>query len=426
MIPRDTILGLILIFILCLSFSLSILEGEGGGRQHRDHHATIPHHPRNFTVHLLVKIASPVIKNIAEGTLRSSIPSSVHTNRHELASMEAFARTLAGIAPWLESNATNNREENALKHEYLTLTRLGIRNILNETSSDWLNFTIHNQAVVELAHITLGFLRSPVKLWDSFSEHYKLKIIKNLKLHRNHKIPHNNWILFAAIIETFIYKYYPEQCHFTVIDYGIRRMMTWYIGDGWYSDGSLYHFDYYNSFAIHTFLIEIILVLKEKNHPLAEEFYQVIIARAQRHAKQLEMLIAPDGTIPMFGRSNVYRFGVFHLLSRLITLHLLPANLEKNIGGLRNGMTAVINKFYHNKPLFDKDGWLYEGVIGYQPTKSDYYISRGSVYLCTMGLMQVALPPNDRFWTATDKQWTQRAIWSGNQHVEPDYPEDWN
>lgn len=445
MLIYSFILLIVVLSVLSITDSLHS-DGEGGGRQHigggggggggnreRDqnywHHSPpLPHHPRNFTLHLLLKIASPVIRNLAEGTLRQKLPSSVNENRHPLASMEAFARTFAGIASWLESNATNNREENAIKHELTTLTRLGIRNLLNDTSPDWMNFTMHNQCVVELAHITLGFIRSPTKIWDSYSDKFKLKIIKALKLHRFHKIPHNNWILFPALIEAFIYRYYdPQESEMSIIDYSIRRMMTWYVGDGWYSDGSLFHFDYYNSLAIHTFLIEIMILLKEANpiHPLVEEFYSIIFIRAYRHAKQLEMLITPDGSIPMFGRSNVYRFGIFHLLSRLITLHSLSENLEKNLGGLRNGLTAVIYRFAHMKHLFDKEGWLVEGVIGSQPSKSDYYVSRGSVYMCTMGIMHAALPPNDRFWTATDKQWTQRAIWSGNQHVELDYPDDW-
>ena len=62
---------------------------------------------------------------------------------------------------------------------------------------------------------------------------------------------------------------------------------------------------------------------------------------------------------------------------------------------------------------FDDQGWLNIGVVGSQPKMAEEYISRGSVFLCTEGLLQLGLPADDPFWIGPDKPWTQKRIWSG-------------
>jgi hypothetical protein len=42
------------------------------------------------------------------------------------------------------------------------------------------------------------------------------------------------------------------------IDYAVRQMEQWYVGDGQYADGPEFRFDYYNSFVIHPFLLDIL------------------------------------------------------------------------------------------------------------------------------------------------------------------------
>jgi hypothetical protein len=62
---------------------------------------------------------------------------------------------------------------------------------------------------------------------------------------------------------------------------------------------------------------------------------------------------------------------------------------------------------------FDAQGWLRVGLCGHQPALAENYISTGSLYLCTVALLPLGLPANDRFWTDPGTDWTSRKVWSG-------------
>jgi hypothetical protein len=62
---------------------------------------------------------------------------------------------------------------------------------------------------------------------------------------------------------------------------------------------------------------------------------------------------------------------------------------------------------------FDEHGWLRIGFCGHQPSLGEGYISTGSLYLCTAGLLPLGLPPMDAFWSAPATPWTSQQLWSG-------------
>ena len=62
---------------------------------------------------------------------------------------------------------------------------------------------------------------------------------------------------------------------------------------------------------------------------------------------------------------------------------------------------------------FDRDGWLRIGFCGHQPGIGEAYISTGSLYLCSVGLLPLGLPPDDEFWKGTYQDWTSRKVWAG-------------
>ena len=77
-------------------------------------------------------------------------------------------------------------------------------------------------------------------------------------------VPYNNWLLFSATVEAFFVKF-DKNADFLRIEYALNKHMEWYVGDGLYSDGKYYHWDYYNSFVIHPMLIDVVNVLQETN-----------------------------------------------------------------------------------------------------------------------------------------------------------------
>ncbi len=186
--------------------------------------------------------------------------------------------------------------------------------------------------------------------------------------------------------------------------------MAWYKGDGVYGDGAEFHFDYYNSYVIHPMLLDIVGVMKERQMKHGD-LYETVLKRARRYAAIQERLISPEGTFPVVGRSIPYRFGAFQALSQIALLKELPQEIHP--AQVRSALTAVIRRTMAAPNTFDKDGWLHIGLYGHQPDLAENYLSTGSMYLCSTGLLALGLPAPDPFWSAPAQPWTAQRIWSG-------------
>lgn len=316
--------------------------------------------------------------------------------------LEAIGRLFCGLSPWL------NHSSNAQYLEGLTAAGLNqlFENIVSPDSPDFLNFQKGTQPLVDAAFLATGFLRAP-QLWQGLQPEVQSQLIASLRSSRSIRPHFNNWLLFAGVIEAFFCKFDLEWDAMR-IDYPLRQHEQWYLGDGVYGDGPEFHLDYYNSFVIHPLLLEILWAVRGK-HAGWDRLYDRVLARAQRHAVQLERLIGPDGTFPPIGRSLTYRCGAFHLLALLAWKGLLPGELKP--AQVRGALLAVMDKTLTDRANFDDQGWLRVGVNGSQPTLGENYISTGSLYLCSTAFLPLGLAEDDPFWSAPEEPWTQRKLW---------------
>ena len=219
----------------------------------------------------------------------------------------------------------------------------------------------------------------------------------------------NNWLLFAATVEAAL-KQLGARWDRVRVDYALRQHDQWYVGDGAYSDGPVFHWDYYGSFVIHPMMIDVLDACGGE-HPAWTALKPKEDARATRYAAVLERLIAPDGSFPPIGRSIAYRCGAFHALAQAALRHKLPADVAP--AQAREALTAVIGRSLDAPQTFDEDGWLRIGFAGHQPDIGERYISTGSLYLCAFAFVPLGLPPGDAFWTDPAIDWTAKRAWSG-------------
>jgi len=364
---------------------------------------------RNYWVSVLLKVAKPVLTNLSKEQLRANMPVVCkEANRKEVAHLEAFGRTLAGIAPWLELGP-DQTTEGKLRAEYISLTRRALAVAVNPLSPDFLNFSKQQQPLVDAAFLAQGLLRGYTQLWEPLDEHTKTNVVNALKSSRVIKPGENNWLLFTAMIEAFLIKS-GNGGNIDPVIYALQKHVNWYKGDGTYGDGEDFHWDYYNSFVIQPMMLDITKVLSDKKMDTVIA-YQKVLNRAQRYAAVQERLISPEGTYPPVGRSLVYRFGAFQLLSQVALLKKLPAQISP--AQVRSALSLVIHRLVEAPGTFDTKGWLNAGVFGNQPDIGEYYITTGSLYLCSVGLLPLGLPENDPFWTAPAEDWTSKKIWKG-------------
>ena len=373
---------------------------------------------RTFWLQQMDRMARPVLFNLANDSLRIKMPQIVSVrsdnpeNRKKVAYLEIFSRTLCGIAPWLQLEGGSS-EEVSLRNQYRTWVIKGIQHSLDSSSRDFMRFDLNGQQLVDGSFLALALLRAPW-IWENLSVADRRLFIESLKTTRRFKPSYSNWLLFSALIEAFFCNYGYEWDPMRV-EFAVRQMEQWYVGDGIYTDGPSFAFDYYNSFVIHPYLAVVTEIINKKvgtYNNIAEK----INARDERYAVIQERLINVDGTFPATGRSIIYRGAAFHHLADMALRKKLPAELSP--AQVRCALTAVIKKTLESATTYH-DGWLTIGLYGSQPQIADTYNNQGSPYLCSVIFLPLGLSDTDEFWSGAPAEWSAKKIWSGK-----DFPND--
>jgi hypothetical protein len=366
---------------------------------------------RAYWLKMLDRVCRPVLTALSQRTLIQRMPVETApglTDRGKVTHLEALGRTLAGIAPWLEHGGTEG-EEGKLLAEYRELSRSAIAAAVDPTSPDYLHFGIDNQNIVDASFLCLAILRAPNQLQQQLPAPVRKQLAEALRKTHPLTPPFNNWLLFNAVIEACLFSL-GEEWDRTRIDYALREHAAWYLGDGTYGDGPQFHWDYYNSFVIHPYLLQLMDTIAGQL-PAWVAMADPIRKRAQRYAAIQERLINADGSYPVIGRSIAYRCGAFHLLADISLRQVLPADISP--AQVRCALGAVIARTLGAANTFDKDGWLRIGLAGHQPALGETYISTGSLYLCTAAFLPLGLPASNAFWSSPAAPWTSQKLWRG-------------
>ena len=335
---------------------------------------TSPLASRAEWVDLLDRVARPVLAALAERRLKATMPiessgdARYEGGRTRFSHLEALARALAGVAPWLELSATSDvtqlgRDEFARCSELADLARTALDAATDPTSPDVVNFDYSLQPIVDAAFLAQAVLRAPNALWERLDIRVRVNVVDRLRETRSRKPHANNWLLFAAIIEAALHfmgaGYDPMR-----VDYALRSHEGWYLGDGIYGDGPEHHFDYYNSFVIVPMLLDVLETVGD-DEPAWKVMLPKVRSRAARYAAVLERFISPEGTFPPIGRSLAYRCGAMQLLALIALRRELPTGVEP--AQVRCALAAVISRSLNAPGTFDAAGWLRIGFAGAQP-----------------------------------------------------------
>ena len=359
---------------------------------------------REIWCEVMYRMAVPVLSNMSEGRLKQNMlvelsPTWDGRNK-DVTYMECFGRLMAGLAPWL-SLPDDNTAEGIQRKQLREWALSSYKHAVDPSSADYLLWRQEGQTLVDAAYIAESFLRGYDALWLPLDSLTKQRYINEFIQLRRVDPSYSNWLLFSATVESFLRKAGAPSDTYRISS-SLRKIEEWYVGDGWYSDGPHFAFDYYNSFVIHPMYIEALEIFTEAgkhkkiwNMPGCN--YHTAIARAQRFGMILERLISPEGTLPVVGRSITYRTGSLQTLALLAWRNWLPEELSN--GQVRAGMTAVIKRMFGNNRNFNEKDFLTLGFNGSQPGISDYYTNNGSLYMASLAFLPLGLPADDPFWT---------------------------
>ena len=237
---------------------------------------------REVWISTLRRLADPVLTNLANGSLKTRMPveQAPGADRRSVTHLEALGRLVAGIAPWLELPA-DETTEGRLRARYAELTRRAIGQAVDPASPDYLNFTRDRQPLVDAAFLAQGLLRAKRALREGLDATVKQNLVAALESTRAITPVFNNWLLFSATIEAALASLGARWDRMRV-DYALRQHEQWYRGDGAYSDGPDFHFDYYNSFVIHPMLLDVLDVCRDEVPAWKE-----IAVRVEHRARRL-------------------------------------------------------------------------------------------------------------------------------------------
>lgn len=385
---------------------------------------------RKLWCDLLSNMALPVLTNMSKGTLHQNMdletgPLWDHRDEN-LGYIECFGRLMAGVAPWL-SLPPDNSEEGKQRQLMLNMALEGYKNAVDPLSPDYLKWEGHRHLLVDAAYFAESFIKGFDAIWCKLDDTTRSRYIEKF-IHLRSEVPYyNNWLLFPAVIETFLNKAAGNGDNFRII-HALRKIEKWYVGDGWYSDGPNFAFDYYNSFVIQPMYVECLMELESQGWGKAVLTkgltIQKAIKRLQRFGCITERLISPEGMFPVVGRSITYRSAFLHSLSYLIYIDKLPDSLS--YGQVRSAMTAVLANFFCGSQNYNSKGFLQLGFNGHQVEVADRYTNSGSLYIASLAFLPLGLPESHSFWTSPNEDWTSKKAWGGGQfsidHVYKDQP----
>jgi hypothetical protein len=376
----------------------------------------------------LQAMGRPVLEALAAGRLRNDMPveeaPDCQSPRAGCTHLEAVARLLVGIAPWLELEGALPADEAVLQSEFRKLARRGLAHAVDPQSPDHLSFSGEPQALVDAAFLCQAMLRAPQQLWHSLDKQTRGHLVTEITATRKITPSDNNWLLFSATVECFLCMAGADW-NTEPVEHAFRRHEEYYLGEGMYGDGPSFHWDYYNSYVIQPMLLDTVALFRQSNDPRIppawKEKWPTLLRRAQRYALMQEQLISPEGTFPLTGRSMCYRTGAFQTLCQVILLDALPEPLP--CGQARQALSMVMDRMLSAPGTYDTESWLQLGIVGHQPRAAQYYISTGSLYLASTIFLPLGLAPGHTFWTDPSQPTTSQRLWAG-EDIQPYSPSD--
>ena len=378
---------------------------------------------RELWAGILYQMAAPVLSNMSEGKLQENMLvelSPTWDGRDKRVTyMECFGRLMAGLAPWL-SLPDDDTAEGIQRKQLREWALKSYAQSVDPESKDYLLWRKEGQPLVDAAYIAESFLRGYDALWVPLDDLTKQRYIAEFQQLRRVDPPYTNWLLFSSTVECFLKKAGAQTDYYRITS-ALRKVDEWYVGDGWYSDGEDFAFDYYDSFVIHPMYVECLEVMtnggKQNIWNVKGGNFPNALKRMQRFGMILERFVSPEGTFPVFGRSITYRTGVLQPLALLSLRGWLPKELPA--GQVRAAMTAVIQRMFGDNRNFNAEGYLTLGFNGSQPNISDWYTNNGSLYLASLAFLPLGLPADAPFWTDAPQPWTSKKAWGGE-----DFPKD--
>lgn len=334
-----------------------------------------------FYTDILLKLLEPLKAYYSESCAQLNLGGHQAGYGNKVAGMEGFLRVLWGLVPYWKSNPESTY--------LLDIYQQGIANGVNPEHKDyWGNLHNKDQRMVEIAALSYALLSVPDKLWLPLKQQDKDHLAAWLCQINHYTQAENNWQFFKVMANIALKKlgmrYDQDQ-----IDNAIQKYESFYLGNGWYSDGKRPQKDYYISAGIHFYSLLYAVFMEDEDAERAKLYKD----RAKIFAETFIYWFDEDGRALPFGRSLTYRFvqTAFFSVYLLAGIDGLPMDVIKGI------ITRNLETWM-SQPICDNAGVLTTGYYYPNLIMSEGYNAPGSPYWCLKTFLLLELPDTHPFW----------------------------
>ena len=260
------------------------------------------------------------------------------------------------------------------------------------------SYKVYGQMSTEVAPIVMALAFAPKFFWEPLSKQekqnakkwfYKIGSVTPIKTHRN------NHYWFPLLINVALKKL-GLPYHQDIIDYNFEKMQPFYMGNGWYYDGTIGRYDYYMPWAHHLYPL-LWMQLENKNDVNYIKYHDTYIERINEFLQYYPYFFDSTGLHLPFGRSLAYRTAAVGLLPMAVL-----SNCEIDTG-LAKKITLNNISFFRQHGMPDnkrvEPGFTYPS---YQNVER--YISIASSYWFTKGFFALMMNSNHSFWKTKEKR----------------------
>lgn len=255
-----------------------------------------------------------------------------------------------------------------------------------------------SQPMVEAASVALGLHVSRPWLWDRLAPSAQARIVDWMAGFVGRWTWPNNWVLFQSLVEEFLASVGGPYREDEILR-GLDAIETWYLGDGWYTDGDGRRIDHYNAWAFHLYpLFWTSIAAGGARADRAAELRERYRDRLRSFLRGYVHLVGGDGSPMHQGRSLIYRYATATPFWVGAMFDCLPFSA----GVARRAASGMLGHFTrHSVP--DRNGLLSLGWRHEFLPMTQEYSGPGSPYWASKAYCGLLLPGDHPVWTAPEE-----------------------
>lgn len=301
------------------------------------------------------------------------------------AAMEGLLRPLWGLIPATVGGLQSN---------YWPRYQEAIRYGTNPKSEFyWNDISDYDQKMVEVATIGLALALVPDQIWEPLSVKEKENLTNWLNQINKRDLPENNWRYFIVMVNIGLKKVgalYDSKR----LEEELVILESFYLSDGWYSDGKGEQRDYYVSFAMHFYGLIYSKIMDSEDRERSLRLKQ----RGKLFAEEFIYWFGEDGDALAYGRSLTYRFAQCAFWGAMAY-----AEVEAPSWGIMKGIVLRHLRSWFKKDIFDGEGMLSIGYEYENLLMAEGYNAPGSTYWAMKAFIVLALDKEHPFWRAEEE-----------------------